>query len=886
MRHQALNTRIFPAITQGALLLTVNKRLFRHLRESYDQWMLAQGKNVWPTPQIYSYEGWLNRCLADLGEEWRLLGQHQEQCLWEQQIEAAIAGSEFELLQLAQTADKAVEAHHLIKEYAIDPTSAYLTEDQRIFMNWRSRVTERCQQQGWLDKSDLPFRICAALADGVLTPPQTLLLAGFDRLPPGLVRLQELIAERGGQAEEIDLDNSAPGQFYYFTAHDRGHELDAVARWTRKLLQDGVRSIGIVVPDLQQQRQRIERVFRAQIDPEALLKPDAEETGFSLSLGGPLAEQGIVHAALEFLAVGSRLTSERLSFLLRTPYLGGARVERDARARFEARLRGWRQRSFSLSGIAGQLVGETELERLADKFEIFQQAQNAERWTPGEWAQRFAEQLQGLDWPGDRVLTSSEYQALKSWQVNALEALTELDAVLPPVSRERALALLRRMSREREFQLEAPSGAVRVVGLLESAGLSFDQLWIMGLNDTVLPARVQPNPFIPYPLQVAHELPRSSSTLELDYATRILARLRGAAAEVVFSYPCQEGDTPLRPSPLVAWQGTPLPHFAEPADPLTGIKTAAGELEQLDDRRGPRISEDIVSGGIGLLQDQAHCPFRAFIHHRLQGRALEEPGPGLEPAERGELVHLALEKIWQQLETRENLLALGDGIDAFISAQVDVALNSHFSTRMRPGEALLKLESERIVALLHDWLLDVEAQRDDFRVLATEQKLTAELGALRVRIKVDRIDELASGERLVIDYKTGAQLKADDFFTVPLIEPQLPVYAVCDPEHRADGVAFARVRKGKNGFVGLTKTADMLNKVKEFSSFSQTEDLGITDWGGVIAFWREQVETLAGDFSRGEASVKPYDPGRSCRYCDLAGLCRIAALTELEGDDE
>jgi len=113
----------------------------------------------------------------------------------------------------------------------------------------------------------------------------------------------------------------------------------------------------------------------------------------------------------------------------------------------------------------------------------------------------------------------------------------------------------------------------------------------------------------------------------------------------------------------------------------------------------------------------------------------------------------------------------------------------------------------------------------------------------------------------------------------------LPVYAVSDPDHPADGIAFAQLRKGTCRFVGLVRDKGLLGKVKDLSRFSQTEDLGINDWAELLAFWHREVHQLAEDFARGKAEVKPFSQEKSCRYCDLSGICRIDEVVCLRGEE-
>ena len=71
----------------------------------------------------------------------------------------------------------------------------------------------------------------------------------------------------------------------------------------------------------------LEQVFREETDPESLVDLDQEENRFSLSLGTPLADQGLVAAALELLGLGFRSSFDTIGYLLRTPYLGGSQRE-------------------------------------------------------------------------------------------------------------------------------------------------------------------------------------------------------------------------------------------------------------------------------------------------------------------------------------------------------------------------------------------------------------------------------------------------------------------------------------------------------------------------------------------------------------------------------
>ncbi|NOQ51641.1 MAG: hypothetical protein GQ578_05430 [Desulfuromonadaceae bacterium] len=882
-----LSTLIAAAET-GALILTANERLFRYLRGLYDQTMQAAGKKVWDTPQIISYQGWQSRSLSELGESWRLLGKNPALRLWEQLIEDSCRGSDLELLQVGKTAEKAHEAYQALMEHGVSLDGYFLTDDQRIFKTWLKWFSAECQRQQWLDRSQLPARICRALEVGDLPLPQQMFLVGFDQLPPGAELLQRTCHSLGGRCDEFQFQPDVASRQRLVAAPDADQEIELAARWARQLLDQGVESIGVVVPDLKVRRKKIERVFRAQIDPGAAPGLQDEEANFTLSLGGPLIEQGVIHAACEILAVAQQLTLEQVSFLLRTPYLGASQLEADSRARLDRRLRSFRQQQISLSRFTNLVAEDDQQKNLTTICNQLKEA-NSEKSTrlPGGWAERFTAELQKVGWPGDRPRSSREFQALKAWREKLLPSLAALDQVSQPIGRRQALALLRRLVKEIDFQLESPTGPLQVIGLLESGGLHFEHLWVMGLSETTLPAAARPNPFIPYELQENYGMPHASAARELAFAERVIERLKTASPDIIFSYPLWEGDCELRPSPLLPEEtGKSDITLADAQDFLSLIRQNLPVLQQLKDDQGPELEDGKGSGGTGILKDQAHCPFRAFVHYRLAGRELDKASPGLDALTRGDLVHLALERLWTRLQDQQALLQLSeDEQRSMLSELVERSVEDYFAKGNRPSEQLLQLEKERIATLIDDWLTTVERQRDPFRVAELEQEHVEQIGPLQIKTKVDRIDELAAGHRVILDYKTGSSLKPEDLFREPLLEPQLPIYAVAEKGTEADAVAFAQVRRGDCKLLGVVREQGMLGKVKDLSGYAQAVERGITAWPQLLDDWRGQLEQLAEDFVAGQARVRPFDLQRSCQYCDLRGLCRIDEAAVVEGGE-
>ena len=125
------------------------------------------------------------------------------------------------------------------------------------------------------------------------------------------------------------------------------------------------------------------------------------------------------------------------------------------------------------------------------------------------------------------------------------------------------------------------------------------------------------------------------------------------------------------------------------------------------------------AGGSEVLKRQAACAFQSFATRRLGVRAMEESDWGLEPRERGSVVHRILQRLWEELKSREGLIAARDEgrLQAMIQQQVQTELQQygrHIDARkQRWSRAYLDAEEERVVSLIEEWLL-YEAQRAPF----------------------------------------------------------------------------------------------------------------------------------------------------------------------------
>ncbi len=878
------------AMSEGALVLAATKRLARRFRQSYDQWMVETGRSAWASPAVRSADGWLRQAAETLGEGWRLLDPLASRRLWERIIEEDASASGSGLVQTVAAAREADEAHALISEYGCDPEDHPLTEDHAAFLRWRRLFVQACHKEGWFDRAALAQRIAAAIRMGELPAPKKIVFTGFDELPPRFQCIIKAFTEIGSKVEELFPTPAEESLLVRISCVNAGEEVRAAARWARGILEKGEGEIGVVVPDLPGYRKLIERIFREEIDPLSQIRPDNEEVRFNLSLGEPLADQGAVVAALEILLTDNRLSLPRTGYLLRSPYLRGGVSEALSRARLDRRLRSEGASELSIMRLQSMAKrdGVVVLEAICGALADF--SGNRGKFLPGAWASRFSALLDDVGWPGERPLDSREFQVVKAWREKALSRLAAFDLVSGPVTKGEAASLLRRTAEEILFQPESPESSIQVMGLLETAGLNFRHLWIMGLHDGALPAPGRPNPFLPVPLQVASGMPHADPAREAEFGRRLADRLFSAAPVVVVSSPQKEGDALLPPSPFIRnlVEGeVPLAPRSAPAHLWREQKIVP---EIFEDPFGPPLGEnDRTLGGLAILRDQALCPFRAFVRHRLNAKALEVPDIGLDARARGTLLHKVLEFFWSETRDQTNLLALRrEEMIRRVENSVERAVILLFpDSRGGSLAEIFNLEKKRLTTLVMEWLLEVEFNRRPFAVLESEGERRAEFGGVEFSTRIDRVDKLEDGSLLVLDYKTG-NVDAADIIADRLVEPQLPIYGLNREGGEIAGVAFAALRRGRCAFCGVTRDAVVLPNVPSLSEWKKAREKEIGSWEELLGNWRDQLHALGRAFAAGHAEVDPVSFEKACRICDLAAFCRITETAPLvdEGEEE
>ncbi|MDW8131508.1 MAG: PD-(D/E)XK nuclease family protein [Bryobacterales bacterium] len=853
----------------GALIVTASRRLARTLQLHYARFQRSAGRRAWPTPQILPWSAWIESlwetALYDGLALPARLSADEESLVWERIISD---DPEHEaLLDPAAAAEAACHSWELMHAWRLDRGAirTLAGEDTLAFLRWAERFEQISAREGWLEAARQPDRL-ASLLDRIPLP-APIVLAGFDELTPQQREFVEACRCSGAAVEQAPPPSCTTSLRCRISLPDRAREFEAAARWARALVESGsARTVAIVVPDLESVRAEVERIFTRVLEPVRLLPGDSRPRAFNVAAPPPLLAQPLVRAALLILELDrDRNPVDAVSRLLRSRYLRCAESERAPRALLDIALRDRGLAEISIPELRRACCrAKPACPSLASALGIWlsRDERLPQRQPPSGWARDFTRLLRALGWPGQRSLSSEEYQACEAWNA-VLARFGSLDRAAGDLPRIHALALLRRLLARTPHEPRSEPAPIQILGVLETAGLQFDAVWICGLDDDSWPRPPEPDPFIPLELQRRLNLPHASPQRELDFARRTLDRLAASAPRVVASWPRRVEDQDRAPSPLIeAWpEASEAELLPGGFDDYVHLIAASGSLEFRQESGAPPLPEDAWSrGGVRVFQYQALCPFRAFAELRLGATRLRFPQPGISPLDRGHAVHTALELVWRELQSHERLLGTSEtDIEALLDRAIGQAIAKLQMQRPDLMPRLLELERRRLEPLLRAWL-GKEKSRETFHVVAIEHEREIELAGVRATVKVDRVDRLDDGREIILDYKTGACSRGLWMGERPE-DPQLPLYAVTHPNDLA-GLFFAQISTGEICLKGLradrpdARGAPLLCRE-------------------LLEQWRRVLERLATDFREGRAEVNPKRGEQTCRTCRLEALCRV-----------
>lgn len=881
-----------------ALLLTANRRLAAYVRRQLPRMLMKDGQSALALPTIQTFDEWIeaswNReLLACRVPAYTVLNDRQDLWFWERAVSASATGDT--LLSTSGAAQLAKQAYALLCDWQLaidDHDLCFALEahpDSRAFLAWYREYLALLPVD-WVNAPDRKRLLLAALNrqhSALSDSPASVLMIGFQAPSPLQRALTESAYPGHLQLSYLDLCDDASDTITAFGVErlaDSDAEIRRAAQWAYGLHADDPNAhIAVVVQDLQQRRAQVEYEFLKVFEPAALASGAiASNSVLNISAGTCLADTQPAMTALDLLALGfDCLPRDRLIKLLASPYLGAenelsqrlALIDYCAESGLIEMHLGQLIRLAEWRGDAALAAGSLQRRFVKTWQRLQRQLRKRKHFT--QWLALFTELLELFDWPGERVPNTDEYQQIQRFR-DELDALRDMDAVCGELTARAALAECRKACRAAVYHRENKASVVEVLGGLEASGLPFDHLRLLGMSGRQWPLRPSPHPLLPQALQAQHAMPGATAEREFDYAQRQTRAYLRASHNVVVSFPARLDDVGCALAPIFdqlrAEHGLieslhDIEPLVLPSEPPFDNALA---LQYIDDSRGRELPIGPLGGGVTSLMRQSTCPFQAYASVRLGIRAAADASHGITAMEKGIALHRAMELLWRELGGSAALRdCSGAQRAALVEEVVDSALPAALRKRFEPaGQRLVAIERQRLLALISRWL-EVELARPEFVVEQTEAAATLRWNNIELSLRIDRIDRLHDGKRLLVDYKSG-RVNAAGWFGERVLAPQLPAYLLTESSG-ADALLYAKLSTADWGYAGVA--SEPLN-ISGVNTIESQRGADADNWDEQSRLWRQAVVSLIEELQTGLAAVAPANSS-SCQYCHLHSVCRI-----------
>lgn len=818
------------------------------LNAAFDHHAQHQGSGAWRAPRVLPWGNLLGRNFelerlngAAAEQLDFMLSHDQELALWQNVI---AADRSLDMRNPEQAAPLATEAWRLQHLWGLPslPPSAFDSADVAAFARWAEAYRERTATLAATDQARLLDR-----SANLLQPP-AMLAQGFLAPPP---RLEQWL----GACGQLH-DRRPPGKSGAYTAYafrDREDELHAALSWAAAQAQrDPTARIALVLDSLRQDEALVRRCCRDVYGSDR----DGRQRYF-LSARANLAQEPTIRIAMRVLELQPVTRWDTVSEVVCHPLLGGAEREASARAVFDADLRALERYELPLAFVASRLEQAAQCPQLARVLGalMHEHASLPARQRMVAWLKHFEACLKAAGWPGDGDGEPDQIRARNAW-AGLCDRLNSLDAVLAPVTRAEALMQLRRLLNDSKLGGVVPSTGVFVVTPLEALMIAPTQVWLAGCGSEALVSGERRSPLLPLEQQRAAGMPGTDPGRTLWQARAIVEALAANGVQHCASFAIGDGELRFTPSPLVPQLAAATVAAASRLMPVAW-QQAAAVIDEVDDFLGPPLAATaILGGGVSVLAAQAACAFRGFARHRLNASTVLDPTPGISARRKGTTVHRVLATVWAGLGDRRTLASL-------TSADRQQRVRDAVQRDLRPlpfetavERELFFIERERLLTLVDRWL-EFELEREEFSVIACEQAVEVSFSGLSFNTRIDRVDRLADGSTVIVDYKTG-QCSVRDWDMPRMSAPQLPLYALTAPHEAITGIAFAAVDRARP------------NWVQEPSPVSVNDG----EWSQLAALWQADLELLAAEICSGRAEPEPKRGNETCRNCEQALFCR------------
>ncbi|NJN41489.1 MAG: hypothetical protein HC811_03855 [Flammeovirgaceae bacterium] len=438
-----------------------------------------------------------------------------------------------------------------------------------------------------------------------------------------------------------------------------------------------------------------------------------------------------------------------------------------------------------------------------------------------------------------------------------------------------------------------PLKGLQIMGVLETRNLDFENVFILSLNEGMLPPSARQGSYIPHSIRKAYSLP--SYEHQDSIYSYLFYRLLQRAQHVHLYYNTEpdiigNGEMSRLVQQLVYESGLKIDHRVL----HTGVKLASNQpIRIVKDKATLQLLNRYVLNGDSLnkkdlspsaLNDYVDCRLRFYLKHLSGLREADEVEEDLDARIFGNLFHHVVHKFYEQLgKINDGIISekdLEQGTD-----QIDKLIDEAFIDlyTLNPDEKVGYTGQRIVVRTIIKEFMSKIIERDKaytpFTIVALEEKYKTSMrvGEMEISLsgKIDRVDEKA-GRFRIIDYKTGGdELKVESISTLfnretkrnkAAFQTMLYGYLFKCQEGNSKLNIIPGLMNRKNLFDDNFKFGHTMGKGKNNETLAESETH--------YEEFESQLQDLLNDLFNEEEVFDQTVNTNACLYCAYKTICR------------
>lgn len=300
----------------------------------------------------------------------------------------------------------------------------------------------------------------------------------------------------------------------------------------------------------------------------------------------------------------------------------------------------------------------------------------------------------------------------------------------------------------------SPLKGLQVLGFMEARGLSFDNVFILSMTDSVVPAIAEVSPLIPKDISVS--LGIGYKEREVDIQKYHFAGLIAGAKKVSLIYPKDDVSVKSRFIEEIIWNKQYKEKSLDAVDIKNVILTGSGlkrtktEFEKTDEIKKYLISFPYSATSIDVY---LKCKLKFYYKYVLKLAEQTDYDNEYESIDIGNCIHDCFKDTLNENFMKETLN--DKNFEEFFYKKLDESFDKYFGNNNTGKNYLLK----KLIKNKIETFYNNEKNRDFSKILFCEKDLKALIDidgkSYRLNARLDRVEQKLDGSIDIIDYKTG-----------------------------------------------------------------------------------------------------------------------------------